>query len=154
MQELGLGYLSLDRSTPTLSPGELQRLRLATQLGSHLFGVIYVLDEPTTGLHPADADRLMAQLERIVDEGNTVVLVEHEMRVVARSDRVIDWTRARGRRAAGWSRRGCPKPSRRRRGAALRTTWQSVSPSTGPAGERPEPAQVLALNCPGNHSQG
>jgi excinuclease ABC subunit A len=57
--ELGLGYLSLDRSTPTLSPGELQRLRLATQIGSNLFGVVYVLDEPSAGLHPADGEALL-----------------------------------------------------------------------------------------------
>jgi excinuclease ABC subunit A len=64
LEQLGLGYLSLDRSTPTLSPGELQRLRLATQLGSHLFGVIYVLDEPSAGLHPADGEALLTALQR------------------------------------------------------------------------------------------
>ena len=90
LQQLGLGYLSLDRSTPTLSPGELQRLRLATQLGSHLFGVIYVLDEPSAGLHPADAQALMAALARLKAAGNTVFLVEHDLAMIRRADWLVD----------------------------------------------------------------
>jgi len=90
LQSLGLGYLAVERSTTTLSAGELQRLRLATQIRWNLFGVVYVLDEPSTGLHAADVDRLMAQLQGLVDAGNTVVLVEHDMRVVASGDWVID----------------------------------------------------------------
>ena len=69
LQELGLGYLSLDRSTPTLSPGELQRLRLGTQVHSNLFGVVYVLDEPSAGLHPADTQALLAALDRLRRRG-------------------------------------------------------------------------------------
>jgi excinuclease ABC subunit A len=80
LQELGLGYLSLERSTPTLSPGELQRLRLATQLSSQLFGVIYVLDEPSAGLHPADGEALLAALQRLKASGNSVYVVEHDLR--------------------------------------------------------------------------
>ena len=64
---LGLGYLSLDRSTPTLSPGELQRLRLGTQIRSNLFGVVYVLDEPSAGLHPADTEALLHALDQLKD---------------------------------------------------------------------------------------
>ena len=90
LQEFDLGYLSPERGTPTLSPGELQRLRLATQIRSNLFGVVYALDEPTAGLHPADVDKLMAQLQGLVDAGNTVAFIEHEMRVIAASDWVID----------------------------------------------------------------
>ena len=88
--ELGLGYLSMERSTPTLSPGELQRLRLATQVHSNLFGVVYLLDEPCAGLHPADVEKLMAQLDGLVEAGNTVIVVEHDTRVVAGSDWVMD----------------------------------------------------------------
>jgi excinuclease ABC subunit A len=88
--ELGLGYLSLDRSTPTLSPGELQRLRLATQLGSQLFGVIYVLDEPSAGLHPADGEALLAALQRLKAAGNTVYVVEHDLSVMRRADWLVD----------------------------------------------------------------
>lgn len=90
MERLGLGYLSLDRSTPTLSPGELQRLRLATQLGSHLFGVVYVLDEPTAGLHPADGEALFEALQRLRAAGNTLFVVEHDMSVARRADWLVD----------------------------------------------------------------
>lgn len=87
---LGLGYLSLSRTTPTLSPGEMQRLRLATQLRSGLFGVVYVLDEPSAGLHPADAEPLLDVLEQLKENGNTVFVVEHDMDVVRRADWVVD----------------------------------------------------------------
>ncbi|MFJ4525845.1 ATP-binding cassette domain-containing protein [Streptomyces sp. NPDC088810] len=88
--ELGLGYLSLDRATPTLSAGELQRLRLATQLRSGLFGVVYVLDEPSAGLHPADTEALLTVLERLKAAGNSVFVVEHHLEVVRGADWVVD----------------------------------------------------------------
>ena len=88
--KLGLGYLSLDRSTPTLSPGELQRLRLATQLRSKLFGVVYVLDEPSAGLHPADTEALLDALEQLKAAGNSVFVVEHELDVIRRADWIVD----------------------------------------------------------------
>ncbi|MFD8042482.1 ATP-binding cassette domain-containing protein [Streptomyces chartreusis] len=88
--ELGLGYLSLDRSTPTLSAGELQRLRLATQLRSGLFGVVYVLDEPSAGLHPADTEALLRVLARLKAAGNTVFVVEHHLDVMRGADWLVD----------------------------------------------------------------
>ncbi|GAC1489305.1 MAG: excinuclease ABC subunit UvrA [Pseudarthrobacter sp.] len=88
--DLGLGYLSLGRATPTLSPGEMQRLRIATQLRSGLFGVIYVLDEPSAGLHPADAEPLLAVLDQLKESGNSVFVVEHNMDVVRRADWLVD----------------------------------------------------------------
>ncbi|MGX5211034.1 ATP-binding cassette domain-containing protein [Streptomyces violaceus] len=88
--ELGLGYLSLDRPTPTLSAGELQRLRLATQLRSGLFGVVYVLDEPSAGLHPADTEALLTVLERLKTAGNSVFVVEHHLDVVRGADWLVD----------------------------------------------------------------
>ena len=88
--ELGLGYLSLERSTPTLSSGELQRLRLATQLGSQLFGVIYVLDEPSAGLHPADGEALFTALDRLKAAGNSLFVVEHDLETMRRADWLID----------------------------------------------------------------
>lgn len=88
--ELGLGYLSLDRTAPTLSSGELQRLRLATQLRSGLFGVVYVLDEPSAGLHPADTESLLGVLDRLKAAGNSVFVVEHQMDVVRRADWLVD----------------------------------------------------------------
>jgi excinuclease ABC subunit A len=88
--KLGLGYLSLERSTPTLSPGELQRLRLATQLHSNLFGVVYVLDEPSAGLHPADTEALLDALDSLKNSGNSLFVVEHELNVVRRADWIVD----------------------------------------------------------------
>ncbi|QES09849.1 excinuclease ABC subunit UvrA [Streptomyces venezuelae] len=88
--ELGLGYLGLDRATPTLSNGELQRLRLATQLRSGLFGVVYVLDEPSAGLHPADTEALLVVLDRLKAAGNSVFVVEHHLDVIRHADWLVD----------------------------------------------------------------
>ncbi|WP_043670737.1 ATP-binding cassette domain-containing protein [Streptomyces xylophagus] len=88
--ELGLGYLSLHRATPTLSAGELQRLRLATQLRSGLFGVVYVLDEPSAGLHPADTEALLTVLNRLKAAGNSVFVVEHHLDVMRAADWLVD----------------------------------------------------------------
>ncbi|MFC4373507.1 ATP-binding cassette domain-containing protein [Nocardia halotolerans] len=88
--ELGLGYLSVDRESPTLSGGELQRLRLAGQLRSGLFGVVYILDEPSAGLHPADTAALTTVLGRLKRSGNSVFLVEHDLDVVRHADWLID----------------------------------------------------------------
>ena len=88
--DLGLGYLSLERSTPTLSPGELQRLRLATQVRSNLFGVVYVLDEPSAGLHPADTESLLAALDQLKHSGNSLFVVEHDLDVIRHADWIVD----------------------------------------------------------------
>ncbi|UMZ09665.1 excinuclease ABC subunit UvrA [Pseudomonas sp. MPFS] len=96
--DLGLGYLALERSTPTLSPGELQRLRLATQLGSQLFGVIYVLDEPSAGLHPADAEALFEALQRLKAAGNSLFVVEHDLQIMRRADWLVEVGPAAGER--------------------------------------------------------
>jgi excinuclease ABC subunit A len=88
--DLGLGYLTLERSTPTLSPGELQRLRLATQVRSNLFGVVYVLDEPSAGLHPADTEALLGALDGLKAAGNSLFVVEHEIDVIRHADWVVD----------------------------------------------------------------
>ncbi len=98
MLDLGLGYLSLDRSTPTLSPGELQRLRLATQVRSNLFGVVYVLDEPSAGLHPADTEALLRALDRLKASGNSLFVVEHDLDVIRHADWIVDVGPAAGDR--------------------------------------------------------
>lgn len=90
LTRLGLGYLSLERTTPTLSPGELQRLRLATQIRSQLFGVVYVLDEPSAGLHPADTQALLGALDELIASGNSVFVVEHDVSVIRHADWVVD----------------------------------------------------------------
>ena len=87
---VGLGYLSLDRSAATLSGGEAQRIRLATQIGSRLRGVLYVLDEPSIGLHARDNDRLLGSLEQLRNLGNTVLVVEHDEDTIRRADFVVD----------------------------------------------------------------
>jgi len=91
LNEVGLDYLTLNRAAPTLSGGEAQRIRLASQIGSGLTGVLYVLDEPTIGLHPRDNQRLIAALHRLRDLGNTLLMVEHDREVIAASDHVIDF---------------------------------------------------------------
>ena len=91
LREVGLGYLRLGQSATELSGGEAQRVKLATELQRAQHGdTLYILDEPTTGLHPADIDRLVGQLDTLVAAGNTVIAVEHDMRVLAASDWVID----------------------------------------------------------------
>lgn len=90
LNELGLSYLSLDRQANTLSGGELQRARLASQLGGALSGVLYILDEPTAGLHPSDTDRLLHALRSLRDQGNTVLVVEHDEQILNAADHLVD----------------------------------------------------------------
>ena len=90
LEEVGLGYLALDRAAPTLSGGEAQRIRLAAQLGSNLQGVCYVLDEPTIGLHPRDNRILLGALAKLADKGNTLVVVEHDEDTIRRAEHLID----------------------------------------------------------------
>ncbi len=90
LDDVGVGYLTLDRAAATLSGGEAQRLRLATQIGSQLVGVLYILDEPSIGLHQRDNARLIATLERLRDLGNTVLVVEHDEEMMRRSDWLVD----------------------------------------------------------------
>lgn len=90
LTKLGLGYLSLERGTPTLSPGELQRLRLGTQIRSQLFGVVYVLDEPSAGLHPVDTQALLGALDELKRSGNSLFVVEHNVSVIRHADWIVD----------------------------------------------------------------
>jgi excinuclease ABC subunit A len=97
LNAVGLGYLSLNRESGTLSGGEAQRIRLATQVGSGLVGVLYVLDEPTIGLHQRDNQRLLATLEKLRDAGNTVIVVEHDLETIERADYIVDLGPGAGR---------------------------------------------------------
>ena len=90
LADVGVGYLQLDRAAKTLSGGEAQRLRLATQIGSQLVGVLYILDEPSIGLHQRDNDRLIGTLERLRDLGNTVLVVEHDEQMMRAADWLVD----------------------------------------------------------------
>ena len=98
LSDVGLDYLSLDRESSTLSGGEMQRIRLATQIGSGLVGVLYVLDEPTIGLHPRDNERLIEMLHRLQRRGNTVVIVEHDEEMIRSADYIIDLGPGAGKR--------------------------------------------------------
>uniref|UniRef100_UPI0038993501 excinuclease ABC subunit UvrA n=1 Tax=Crossiella cryophila TaxID=43355 RepID=UPI0038993501 len=96
LTEVGLGYLSLDRPARTLSGGEAQRIRLATQLGTQLFGLLYVLDEPTAGLHPQDVEELIGTLKSLRDRGNTLIVVEHDEHLIRAADWVVELGPAAG----------------------------------------------------------
>ncbi|HVX31190.1 MAG TPA: excinuclease ABC subunit UvrA, partial [Nitrolancea sp.] len=107
--DVGLDYVTLSRSTPTLSGGESQRIRLASQIGSGLTGVLYVLDEPTIGLHPRDNARLLKALQNLRDLGNTLVLVEHDREVIGAADYLLDFGPGAGDRGGEITAAGSPK---------------------------------------------
>ena len=105
LENVGVGYLTLDRAAATLSGGEAQRIRLATQIGSSLMGVLYILDEPSIGLHQRDNARLLATLERLRDLGNTVIVVEHDEETMRAADHIVDMGTGRGRARRARGRR-------------------------------------------------
>jgi excinuclease ABC subunit A len=107
--DVGLDYVTLSRSTPTLSGGESQRIRLASQIGSGLTGVLYVLDEPTIGLHPRDNRRLLQALQNLRDLGNTLILVEHDRDVIAAADYLLDFGPGAGARGGEVTAQGSPR---------------------------------------------
>ncbi|MEZ6129417.1 MAG: excinuclease ABC subunit UvrA [Planctomycetaceae bacterium] len=117
--DVGLDYLTMNRSMPTLSGGESQRIRLAGQVGRSLTGVLYVLDEPTIGLHPRDNGRLLAALKRLRDLGNTVLLVEHDREVLEAADRLFDFGPGAGRLGGNVVAEGTPKQLGRMANASL-----------------------------------
>jgi excinuclease ABC subunit A len=108
LDQVGLGYLALDRKAPTLSGGESQRIRLAAQIGSGLSGVLYVLDEPSIGLHPRDNVKLLGALEALRDKGNTVVVVEHDEDTIRAADWVVDFGPGPGKRGGEVVAAGTP----------------------------------------------
>ncbi|MCA9047458.1 MAG: excinuclease ABC subunit A, partial [Planctomycetaceae bacterium] len=122
---VGLEYLTLDRSMPTLSGGESQRIRLAGQVGRSLTGVLYVLDEPTIGLHPRDNGRLLSALQRLRDLGNTVLLVEHDREVLQAADRLFDFGPGAGRLGGSVVAEGTPKQIANKRSGSLTGSYLS-----------------------------
>jgi excinuclease ABC subunit A len=107
--DLGLEYLSLERSMTSLSGGEIERIRLATQIGSGLVGVLYVLDEPSAGLHARDNERLIASLQRLRDQGNSVLVVEHDAAIIRAADHVVDLGEGAGERGGRVMAAGTPR---------------------------------------------
>ena len=146
LRDAGLGYLTLDRSASTLSGGEAQRVRLASELRSGLTGVTYVLDEPTVGLHPRDTARLLALLRALRDGGNTVVVVEHDLDVVAAADHVIEIGPGAGREGGTIVARGTPADIMRdtasRTGAHLLRA-ASTTTTSAPPGRRLRPGVTI-----------
>lgn len=143
LQALGLGYLAMDRSTPTLSPGELQRLRLATQIRSNLFGVVYVLDEPSAGLHPADGQALHRALDQLKAAGNTLFVVEHDLDTLRRADWLVDVGPGAGQHGGQVLYSGPPE-GLRKVGASL-TARYLFDRATTPRRPPREPAAWLSL---------
>ncbi|ELS55405.1 excinuclease ABC subunit UvrA [Streptomyces viridochromogenes] len=129
--DVGVGYLTLEQPTPSLSAGEAQRLRLAALLGSGLTGVLYVLDEPTMGLHPADTARLVGVLRRLRDLGNTVLVIEHDLDVLRAADHVVDVGPGAGRHGGRIVAQGTPEEVA---GAGAGTERPSTGAGTGEAG--------------------
>src|SRR6202035_4373339 len=109
LADVGLDYLTLSRPAPTLSGGESQRIRLASQIGSGLTGVLYVLDEPTIGLHPRDNQRLLQALMHLRDLGNTLLLVEHDREVIGAADYLLDFGPGAGDRGGEITAQGTTK---------------------------------------------
>ncbi len=142
VDEVGLGYLSLDRRAATLSGGELQRLRLAAQLGSGLTGALYVLDEPTIGLHPRDTARLLANLRALVDTGSTVLVVEHDADTIRAADRIIDLGPSGGRGGGRVMAVGSPKEVL---GADASPTARALSRRPAPRSPRPLGPDAIVL---------
>ena len=132
LRSVGLDYLTLDRSGPSLSGGEAQRIRLASQLGSELSGVMYVLDEPSIGLHARDNLRLIHTLERLRDSGNTVIVVEHDAETILHADHVVDFGPGAGELGGQVVFSGTPRscaPARASRASTSRDTSASTYPN-------------------------
>ena len=142
LDNVGVGYLTLNRAAASLSGGEAQRIRLATQIGASLMGVLYILDEPSIGLHQRDNARLLATLERLRDLGNTVIVVEHDEETIRAADYIVDMGPGAGEHG-GRGRRRAERPPRshaprsRSRARTCRAGGSSRRPtgaSTTPAG--------------------
>ncbi len=143
--DVGLEYLTLDRSGPTLSGGESQRIRLASQVGSGLTGVLYVLDEPTIGLHPRDNSRLLGALQKLRDLGNTLVLVEHDREVIANADYLLDFGPGAGDRGGEITARGTAKQIVRAKASLTGQYLSGKKALPVPANRRNEKRPVLTV---------
>jgi excinuclease ABC subunit A len=144
--DVGLDYLTLSRSAPTLSGGETQRIRLAAQIGSGLVGVLYVLDEPTIGLHPRDNQRLIEALRKLRDLGNTLLVVEHDREVIASADLVLDFGPKAGKHGGEVVAHGSPERIVKQRSSVTGAYLNGKKTIPIPAKRRISPEQ--ATSCP------
>ena len=147
--DVGLDYLSLARGTPTLSGGESQRIRLASQIGSGLTGVLYVLDEPTIGLHPRDNTRLLNALKHLRDLGNTLVLVEHDREVIEAADHIIDFGPGSGEGGGHVTAAGSPKKVRASKTSLTGNYLSGRAAIPVPSNRRPVNAKSPAITIRG-----
>ncbi len=152
LQNVGLTYLSLDRPSATLSGGEAQRVRLATQLGTELRGVLYVLDEPSIGLHPRDNDRLLDNLARLRDLGNTIIVVEHDRETIERADHVVDLGPGAGRLGGGLVAQGTPRQVSRARNSLTGQYLSDRKTIGAPARRRPATERRLTVKGARRHN--
>ena len=125
LKNVGLGYLSLSRAAKTLSGGEAQRIRLATQIGSNLMGVLYILDEPSIGLHQRDNAKLISTLHRLRDLGNTLIVVEHDEETIRNADYIVDMGPGAGVHGGHVVAEGSPEKSWRTNAASQANTYQA-----------------------------
>ena len=153
LASVGLGYLSLDRAGPTLSGGESQRIRLASQVGSELTGVVYILDEPSIGLHQRDNRRLLATLEHLRDIGNTVVVVEHDEETIRAADWVIDFGPGAGVRGGRIVHAGTPASLARNRRSLTGDYLAGRRRIEPPAARRPPIGSLKILGARENNLQ-
>ncbi len=152
LENVGLAYLSLDRSSATLSGGEAQRVRLATQLGTELRGVLYVLDEPSIGLHARDNGRLLDNLARLRDLGNTIVVVEHDRETIERADHVVDLGPGAGRLGGGLVAQGTPRQVARAKSSLTGQYLSGRKSIESPAARRPATDRRLAVRGARQHN--
>ena len=144
LNDVGLDYLSLARPAASLSGGEAQRIRLASQLGSGLCGVLYVLDEPTVGLHPRDNQRLLRALASLRDLGNTLIVVEHDREVMTHSDAIVDFGPGAGKLGGQIVAQGTPQQLVKRRGSVTGPYLSGKKAIAIPSNRRIDPEAVIA----------
>ncbi len=152
LKDVGLGYLSLDRAAATLSGGEAQRVRLATQIGTRLRGVLYVLDEPSVGLHSRDHGRLLDTLEGLRDLGNTIVVVEHDQATIERADYVVDLGPGAGRLGGRLVAAGAPRELANASGSLTGDYLAGRKSVYAPANGRPSRRQHLVVRGARQHN--
>ncbi len=152
LEDVGLGYLTLDRPAGTLAGGEAQRIRLATQIGSQLTGVLYILDEPSIGLHHRDNERLLATLQRLRDLGNTVVVVEHDEDTMRAADWLVDLGPGAGRHGGRLVAAGTPAQVRADAGSLTGRYLAGARRIETPSARRPGHGRVLAVRGAREHN--